>query len=47
MLQKHIEENKFYKSKQDIYFIELYPEDLLNSCSGVSKKTYVFFHGEF
>jgi len=39
--------NKFYKSKQDIYFIELYPEDLLNSCSGVRKKLTSFFMENF
>jgi hypothetical protein len=42
-IDKTIEKNKYYKSKDDIYFIDLYPEDLKNNMQGVREKLTSFF----
>lgn len=41
--EKTLRKNEFYKSNKDIYFIDLYPEDLKNKFQGVREKLTSFF----
>jgi transposase-like protein len=51
MVKNYVEKTKiknlFYKSKEDIYFIDLYPEDLRNNFEGLVKKLSSFFMSNF
>jgi len=44
---KTIRKIEFYKSNKDIYFIDLYPNDLKNSFQGVRSKLTSFFMNNF
>ena len=35
---KTLRKNEYYKNNSDIYFIDLYPEDLKNQCEGIRNK---------
>lgn len=39
--------NEFYENNKDIYFIDLYPEDIKNNCEGVKNKLTSFFMKNF
>jgi hypothetical protein len=39
--------NQFYKNNPDIYFIDLYPQDIKNNCEGVRQKITSFFMSNF
>lgn len=43
-VKKTKRKNEFYESNDDIYFIDLYPEDLKNDFEGVRKKLTSFFN---
>ena len=51
MIIKYIEKtkrkNEFYKSQEDIYFIDIYPDDLKNNFRGVKNKLTSFFMYNF
>jgi hypothetical protein len=46
LIQKYVEKayrkNEYYKSRDDIYFIDLYPDDLKNNMQGVREKLTSF-----
>lgn len=42
--EKMLRKNQHYKSRNDIYFIDLYPEDLKNNCQGIRNKLNNFIN---
>jgi hypothetical protein len=44
---KTLRKNEFYKNNSDIYFIDLYPQDIKNQCEGVRQKITSFFMSNF
>lgn len=44
---KTFRKNNFYKNNPDIYFIDLYPEDIKNNFEGVRQKLTSFFMSNF
>jgi len=46
-IDKTHRKNEFYKAQKDIYFIAIYPDDLLKSCQGVREKLTSFYMSNF
>lgn len=46
-IEKTHRKNKYYKSNSDIFFMDLYPEDLKNNFEGVRNKLTSFFMEKF